>query len=119
MALASLELNLCRFWLNFQERPPLRKFLMDGDFFIGASLAATLTKLALRFAKAVNNDQTKANRFFGESMLVLASILHLGKSGLPSKAITNDDADRIALCLKVLAEAGPENIRGIFYQDCR
>ena len=75
-------------------------------------------------------------------MLILASVLHLGQSGLvckyfyifliinftkkkfyfflqPTKAITNDDADRISLCLKVLAESCPENIREIFNQDCR
>ena len=82
----------------------MRKFLLEGDFFVGAALAGTLTKLALRFADAVASEakgQIKANRFIGEAMLVLASVLHLGQSGLPSKAITNDDADRIALCLKV------------------
>ena len=31
------------------ERPPLRKYLMEGDFFIGAAIGSTLTKLALRF----------------------------------------------------------------------
>ena len=105
-----------------EERPPLRKFLMDGDFFIGAALGATLTKLALRYAEVIMNDakgQVKANRFTGESMLILASILHLGQSGLPSKAITHDDADRIALCLKFLAESGPEDPKEIFNKDCR
>merc|ERR1712172_389043 len=94
-----------------RERPPLRKFLLEGDFFVGAALAGTLTKLALRFADAVASEakgQIKANRFIGEAMLVLASVLHLGQSGLPSKAITNDDADRIALCLKE-----------IFNKECR
>jgi len=105
-----------------RERPPLRKFLLEGDFFVGAALAGTLTKLALRFADAVASEakgQIKANRFIGEAMLVLASVLHLGRSGLPSKAITNDDADRIALNLKVLAEHGPENLKTIFTQECR
>ena len=147
---------------------------MDGDFFIGAALATTLTKLSLHFSetvlKADPKGQTKVNyltnlifqlfsfsrkklntnfvcftflqvnRFVGESMLILASVLHLGQSGLvckcfyiflilnftkkniflqPTKAITNDDADRISLCLKVLAESCPENIREIFNQDCR
>ena len=44
------------------ERPPLRKYLMDGDFFIGAALAGTLTKLALRYAD-VEPAPTKQNRF--------------------------------------------------------
>ena len=38
---------------------------------------------------------------------------------MPSKAITNDDADRIALCLKFLAESAPENMKDIFSKDCR
>lgn len=33
-----------------EKRPPLRQYLMDGDFFIGAALSATLTKLVLRYA---------------------------------------------------------------------
>merc|ERR1719516_903468 len=45
-----------------RERPPLRKYLMEGDFFIGASLAATLAKLALRYT-ALEKDLTKQNRF--------------------------------------------------------
>ena len=83
------------------ERPPLRKYLMDGDFFIGAAIATTLTKLALKYALAVK-DQKRINRFNAESMLVLSSILHLGRSGLPVKAITEDDFERIALCVRVL-----------------
>ena len=63
--------------------------------------------------------QAKVNRFMGESMLILASILHLGQSGLPTKAITNDDADRISLCLKVLVESTDDRIKEIFNQDCR
>ena len=85
---------------------------MDGDFFMAASLATTLTKLALRYGEAVNKTRSedsarKINRFTAESMLVLTSILHLGKSGLPTKPITPDDADRISFCLKVLAEQTP------------
>ncbi len=92
---------------------------MDGDFFIGAALAATLSKLALRYAKAVTKDKSKSNRFLGESMLVLASVLHLGRSGLPAKPITNDDADRIELCLRVLAENASDDIKAIFDVECR
>ena len=44
-----------------KERPPLRKYLMEGDFFIGAALAGTLTKLALRW-DALVQDQAKQNR---------------------------------------------------------
>ena len=39
-------------------------------------------------------------------MLVLSSILHLGRSGLPAKAITEDDFERVALCLRILQQRG-------------
>jgi len=84
------------------ERPPLRKYLMEGDFFIGAAIGTTLSKLALKYAAGVQ-EAKRVNRFNAESMLVLSSILHLGRSGLPAKAITEDDFERIALCVRVLA----------------
>jgi len=86
------------------ERPPLRKYLMEGDFFIATAIGTTLTKLALKYAAAVK-DQKRVNRYNAESMLVLSSILHLGRSGLPTKAITEDDFERVALCLRILATA--------------
>jgi coatomer subunit beta len=62
-----------------EARPPLRQYMMDGDFFIGAALGTTLTKLALRYMSLTDNK--KQNRFCSEAMLIMASILHLGKSG--------------------------------------
>jgi hypothetical protein len=58
--------------------------LMDGEFFVGAALGTTLTKLALRYAILVS-DVKKRNRLSAEAMLVLATVLHLGRSGLPTK----------------------------------
>lgn len=63
-----------------EQRPPLRQYLMDGDFFIGAALGTTLTKLALRYGLLVNI--AKRNHFDADVMLLLAGIIHLGKSGL-------------------------------------
>lgn len=100
-----------------EARPPLRQYLMDGDFFMGASLGTTLVKLALRYISIVS-DSVRQNRFCAEAMLIITSVLHLGKSGLPSKPITNDDADRLLLCLHVLSDRSPEII-SIFRQHCR
>ena len=55
-------------------------------------------------------------------MLVLSSILHLGRSGLPAKPITEDDFDRISTCLKILAEQNSDrnlSVGMVFHQDCR
>ena len=41
-------------------RPILRQYLMDGDFFTGAALSTSLTKLALRYI-SLTEDVTKQN----------------------------------------------------------
>ncbi|XP_030567125.1 coatomer subunit beta [Drosophila novamexicana] len=100
-----------------EKRPPLRQYLMDGDFFIGAALSATLTKLALRYAELEPDPRTQ-NRVTTQVMLIMSSILHLGKSGFPSKPITYDDSDRIMICLRTLSERTPEAV-AVFMHDCR
>lgn len=52
---------------------------MDGDFFTGAALGSTLTKLALRYGNLVSSVQK--NRFDAQIMLIMTGIVHLGKSG--------------------------------------
>lgn len=62
-----------------EQRPPLRQYLMDGDFFIAAAVGTTVTKLALRYGDLVGLDQR--NHFDADVMLLMAGIIHLGKSG--------------------------------------
>lgn len=100
-----------------EKRPPLTQYMMEGDFFIGASLATTLAKLALRYKKLETNLQ-KSNRLQAEAMMVMTSVLQLGRSGLPSKAMTHDDAERLSLCLRALA-CPSEVTEQIFRQGCR
>ena len=85
-------------------RTVLRGFLLNGTFFIAASLARSLVKLVFRYTNLVSSDKRKQNRFSAEAMFILASILHYGRSGMPKKAINEDDYEAINLCLRVLAE---------------
>ena len=129
--------------------PPLRAYLLDGKFFIAAALASTLTKLGVRYMQQVDQVQSKnvsrspavcirvcrsssvetvalcLQAFCGEAMLIVASILHLGRSGIPKKVncvcacvhvqspccllqpITEDDVERLYVCLRVLSEQSP------------
>ena len=89
---------------DLDKRPTLRGFLLQGNFFIAAALARTLTKLALKYIQLVPHDHVRQNRFFAECMLIMSSILHYGKSGMPKKAISEDDSDSINLCLRVLSD---------------
>jgi coatomer subunit beta len=100
-----------------EKRPPLRQYLMDGDFFIGAALATNLTKLVLKYI-ALESHKPTQNRICASVMLTLSSIVHLGRSGFATKPITNDDADRIFICLRTLSERSPE-ITEIFENSCR
>lgn len=100
-----------------EDRPPLRQYLMEGDFFIGASVASTLAKLALRYTSRLQ-DPAMQNSFCTEAMLIIASILHLGKSGLPCKVLSNDDHERMLFCIRVLSERCTPIVK-IFTNDCR
>lgn len=94
-----------------EKRPTLRGFLLQGNFFIAAALARTLTKLTLKYLKLVNDNQIKQNRFLAEAMYIMSSVLHYGKSGLTKKAINEDDNDSINICLRVIAERSPHIVR--------
>lgn len=71
---------MCSVPKKSEMRPPIRQYLMDGDFFIGASIGTTLAKLALRYI-SLSNDVVNQNKFCASCMLIITSILHLGKSG--------------------------------------
>lgn len=98
-------------------QPSLRTFLLDGDFFIGSALATSLCKLVIRYMN-LEVDSTKQNRFCAEAMFIIASILHLGRTSLPSKPMNEDDFDRMLMCIRLLNERLPFTFK-IFGQDCR
>jgi len=94
------------------KRPPLRQFFMDGDFSLAGCLSTSLTKQGFRFLGACDNQQQR-NWFVAECMYILASVLHLGKSGLPKTPISDDEICRISVCLKVLSDRD-EQIKDVF-----
>ncbi|CAK8683401.1 unnamed protein product [Clavelina lepadiformis] len=99
------------------KRPPLRQFFMDGKFSLACSLSTALTKQALRFLDSCR-DTRKQNSFIAQCMLILSSVLHLGRSGLPEKPISDDQIDRVGSCLMVLSER--HTVMGdIFTSKCR
>ncbi|KAL0125765.1 hypothetical protein PUN28_004669 [Cardiocondyla obscurior] len=100
-----------------EKRPALAQYLMEGEFFIGAALANILSKLALRY-KVLESNIQKSNKLQAEAMFIMSSILQLGRSGLPKKAMTHDDAERISLCLRSLASPTPL-VQKIFTEGCR
>jgi len=100
-----------------ENRPSIRGFLLDGEFFIAAVLATTLTKIALRYATQETNVSHQ-NLFVAKCMLIMASCLHLGQSGYAKSQISADDSDRIQTCIRILADSTPV-MNEIFGGECR
>ncbi|KND03510.1 coatomer subunit beta [Spizellomyces punctatus DAOM BR117] len=100
-------------------KPPLRALLLNGDYFLGAVLSTALTKLVLRYAE-INGDQVKVNTLKSEAMLIMTSIIRVGRSDFPSAPIDEDSHDRITTCLRTLSLIPEDDMmREIFLADCR
>ncbi|AMD20997.1 HEL284Cp [Eremothecium sinecaudum] len=84
-------------------RPPLRRFILNGYFYSAAVLSNTIVKLVLRFAK-VSKNESIINGLKAEAMLILVSILRVGKSKLVEKQIDEDSEERIMLAIYILME---------------
>ncbi|XP_021277729.1 coatomer subunit beta-1 [Herrania umbratica] len=95
----------------------LRSLLLTGDFFLGAVVACTLTKLILRLEE-VQPSKVEVNKATTQAMLIMVSMLQLGQSSVLPHPIDNDSYDRIVLCMRLLCNTGDE-IRKIWLQSCR
>lgn len=85
------------------ETTRVRKLILAGDFYLGAVLASTLVKLALRLQKLQTAD-IHLNALKAEALLIMVSILRVGESNLFAKKIDEDSADRILACIAFLTD---------------
>lgn len=84
-------------------KPPLRQFILDGDFYTSAVLASTFVKLMLRMEE-VTSKADVFNAMKAEAMLILVSILRVGDSSYVAKKIDEDSAERILTAITYIAE---------------
>ncbi|KAF5312232.1 hypothetical protein D9619_002508 [Psilocybe cf. subviscida] len=100
-------------------KPPLRTLILGGDFFTGAVLAATLTKLVLRFSD-VSTDVVAKNTFRAESMLIMTSIIRIGQSKFVTVQIDEDSSERIMNCIQTLSGLQTEPaVHDVFLDDTK
>lgn len=95
----------------------LRSLLLTGDFFLGAVVACTLTKLVLRLEE-VQPSKVEVHKASTHALLIIVSMLQLGQSPVLPHPIDNDSYDRIVLCIRLLCNTGDE-IKKIWLQSCR
>ncbi|EXC28841.1 Coatomer subunit beta-1 [Morus notabilis] len=95
----------------------LRSLILSGDFFLGAVVACSLTKLVLRLEE-VQPSKTEVNKTTTHALLIMVSMLQLGQSWVLPQPIDNDSHDRIVLCIRLLCNTG-DVVRKIWLQSCR
>ncbi|KAI5808979.1 adaptin N terminal region-domain-containing protein [Peziza echinospora] len=100
-------------------KPPLRALILDGDFYLAAVLASTLTKLVMRHSE-ISNDQERTNALKAEAMLIMISVIRVGQSQFVKTPIDEDSVDRIMSCVRSLAEfEQKKEIETVFLEDTR
>lgn len=101
------------------QKPPLRQLILDGDFYLGTVLSATLAKLVMRHYE-ISQDSARTNALRAEAMLIMISIIRVGQSPFVKAPIDEDSVDRIMSCIRALAEfAEKKDIEKVFLEDTR
>ncbi|KAH9625345.1 hypothetical protein KSS87_022743 [Heliosperma pusillum] len=95
----------------------LRSLLLSGDFFLGAVVACTLSKLVLRLEE-VQPSKAEVNKATTNALLYMVSMIQLGQSPILPQPIDNDAYDRIILCIRLLCNSG-DATRKIWLHSCR
>ncbi|TPX35212.1 hypothetical protein SmJEL517_g02342 [Synchytrium microbalum] len=106
--------------LKAASKPPLRALILNADWFVGSVLATTLTKLVLRYA-LLSKNKGKVNTYRCEAMLIMTSIIRVGRSEFPTSPIDEDSHDRIMACLRLLSSVADEDstVRKAFLFEAR
>lgn len=86
-----------------EARPPLRRFILAGDFYTSSILASTIIKLILKFEK-ISKEEKIINALKAEGLLFLVSILRAGQSNLVSKHIDEDSAERLLTAISIIMD---------------
>jgi len=87
----------------------LRSMLLGGDFYLGSVIATSLTKLVMRM---------RSHPAAAKAMLIMCGIVRLGHSSVVPQPIDTDTEERVALCLRVLAEPS-KKMQEIYLKKCQ
>lgn len=83
--------------------PPMRRFILKGDFYTSSVLASTILKLVLRFEK-LSTDISITNALKAEALLILVSIVRYGQSSLAEKKIDEDSEERLLTGISIMMD---------------
>ncbi|KAG6609083.1 Coatomer subunit beta [Phytophthora cinnamomi] len=104
--------------------PGLRRLLLNGDFFLGAAVASTLTKLCLRVSNGDVASATARNaavkKLVVDSTRCMCAIVAYGQSKASKHEIDQDSTRRILMGVRVLLDpASAQATHTIITEECR
>ncbi|TDH68516.1 hypothetical protein CCR75_000474 [Bremia lactucae] len=104
--------------------PGLRRLLLSGDFFLGAAVASTLTKLCLRVSNGNVASATARNatikKLVMDSARCMCAIVASGQSKASQHEIDQDSVRRILMSVRVLLDpASAHATHTIITEECR
>ncbi|POM80292.1 Coatomer subunit beta [Phytophthora palmivora] len=107
-----------------ENMPGLRRLLLNGDFFLGAAVASTLTKLCLRVSNGDIASATARNaaikKLVVDSTRCMCAIVAYGQSKVSKHEIDQDSARRILMGVRVLLDpASAQATHAIITEECR
>eukprot|EP00808_Paulinella_micropora_P012978 g39973.t1 len=79
----------------------LRQLLLSPDYFLASTLAASLTKLVIRYAQLAGQNTPEVNEEKAKSLQILVSMMRMGELH-KTKKMDKDSADRIRHCIHLL-----------------
>lgn len=86
-----------------QDQYPIRKLILESDYYLAAVLSSTLVKLVLRL-QSLGTPGKILNPLRAEALLIMVSILRVGESNIVEKKIDEDSADRILSNIRYLTD---------------
>ncbi|KAL7752220.1 coatomer subunit beta [Sorochytrium milnesiophthora] len=101
------------------QKLPLRALLLNGDYYTGAVLSTALTKLSLRYNEQCQ-EAPKVNDYVSQAMLIMTSVLRVGRVHATSAVMDEDSADHVTECLRTLASIGnAQAVKSVYLAECR
>ncbi|KAF1773174.1 Coatomer beta subunit, appendage platform domain [Phytophthora cactorum] len=104
--------------------PGLRRLVLNGDFFLGAAVASTLTKLCLRVSHGDIASATARNaaikKLVVDSTRCMCAVVAYGQAKTSKHEIDQDSARRILMGVRVLLDpASAQATHAIITEECR
>ena len=105
---------------DLDKLPVIRRLLVNGDYFLGSCIGATLTKLSIRCLNNLGGGASQGKGAVIYTVTVIAGIVNYGKSSLSPRIMEDDNIERLILCIRSLLDPSMTTVMSqVWLSDCR